>query len=144
MTVAPCNKLEQLEFKLEKNIGIQKHAGKVRKVFNFIIVNFVNIFLYFQGVQFYLKYGEDLFEVIHSLKPLEGPYFWTISICCLSAIISGFGYFSALLKLKSITVPAMLVPATLYFQFAVSNTKLFKNLGLYSNMISIPGCLLLV
>ena len=25
------NKLEQLEFKLEKNIGIQKHAGKVRK-----------------------------------------------------------------------------------------------------------------
>ena len=26
------DKLEQLEFKLEKNIGIQKHAGKVRKV----------------------------------------------------------------------------------------------------------------
>ena len=25
------NKLEQLEFKLEKNIGIYKHAGKVRK-----------------------------------------------------------------------------------------------------------------
>ena len=25
------NKLEQLEFKLEKNIGIEKHAGKVRK-----------------------------------------------------------------------------------------------------------------
>ena len=25
------NKLEQLEFELEKNIGIQKHAGKVRK-----------------------------------------------------------------------------------------------------------------
>ena len=25
------NKSEQLEFKLEKNIGIQKHAGKVRK-----------------------------------------------------------------------------------------------------------------
>ena len=25
------NKLEQLEFKLEKNIGIQEHAGKVRK-----------------------------------------------------------------------------------------------------------------
>ena len=25
------NKLEQLQFKLEKNIGIQKHAGKVRK-----------------------------------------------------------------------------------------------------------------
>ena len=24
-------KLEQLEFKLEKNIGIEKHAGKVRK-----------------------------------------------------------------------------------------------------------------
>ena len=23
--------VEQLEFKLEKNIGIQKHAGKVRK-----------------------------------------------------------------------------------------------------------------
>ena len=27
------NKLEQLEFKLEKIIGIQKHAGKVRKGF---------------------------------------------------------------------------------------------------------------
>ena len=25
------NKLEQLEFKLEKNIGIEEHAGKVRK-----------------------------------------------------------------------------------------------------------------
>ena len=25
------SKLEQLEFKLEKNIGIWKHAGKVRK-----------------------------------------------------------------------------------------------------------------
>ena len=25
------NKLEQAEFKLEKNIGIQKHAGNVRK-----------------------------------------------------------------------------------------------------------------
>jgi hypothetical protein len=25
------NKSEQLEFKLEKNIGIKKHAGKVRK-----------------------------------------------------------------------------------------------------------------
>ena len=25
------NKLEQFKFKLEKNIGIQKHAGKVRK-----------------------------------------------------------------------------------------------------------------
>ena len=25
------NKLEQLDIKLEKNIGIQKHAGKVRK-----------------------------------------------------------------------------------------------------------------
>ena len=24
-------KLEQLEFKLKKNIGIKKHAGKVRK-----------------------------------------------------------------------------------------------------------------
>ena len=27
------NKLEQLEFKLENIIGIQKHAGKVRKFF---------------------------------------------------------------------------------------------------------------
>ena len=26
-----CNKLEQLEFKFEKIIGIEKHAGKVRK-----------------------------------------------------------------------------------------------------------------
>ena len=26
------NKLEQLEFKLEKNIGIQKHAREVRKL----------------------------------------------------------------------------------------------------------------
>ena len=25
------DKLEQLEFKLEKHIGIEKHAGKVRK-----------------------------------------------------------------------------------------------------------------
>ena len=25
------NKVEQLEFKLEKNIGIQKHAGKMNK-----------------------------------------------------------------------------------------------------------------
>ena len=29
------NKLEQLEFKLEKIIGIQKHAGKVRKLYVF-------------------------------------------------------------------------------------------------------------
>ena len=29
------NKLEQLDFKLEKNIGILKHAGKVRKSFIF-------------------------------------------------------------------------------------------------------------
>ena len=26
------NQLEQSEFKLEKNIGIEKHAGKVRKI----------------------------------------------------------------------------------------------------------------
>ena len=26
------NELEQLEFKLEKNIGIYEHAGKVRKI----------------------------------------------------------------------------------------------------------------
>ena len=29
--VSRCDRLEQLEFKLEKNIRIQKHAGKVRK-----------------------------------------------------------------------------------------------------------------
>ena len=29
------NELDQLEFKLEKNIGIQKHAGKVGKKYNF-------------------------------------------------------------------------------------------------------------
>ena len=33
------NKLEQLEFKLEKNIGISKHAGKVRKFHFSKIVN---------------------------------------------------------------------------------------------------------
>ena len=33
--ITHCDKLEQLEFKLEKIIGIQKHAGKVRKVFYF-------------------------------------------------------------------------------------------------------------
>ena len=32
------NKLEQLEFKLEKIIGIQKHAGKVRKKEEMIII----------------------------------------------------------------------------------------------------------
>jgi hypothetical protein len=37
------NKSEQLQFKLEKNIGIQKHAGKVRKCFclQFLICNSV-------------------------------------------------------------------------------------------------------
>ena len=27
------NKLEQLKLKLEKNVDIKKHAGKVRKIF---------------------------------------------------------------------------------------------------------------
>ena len=27
------NKLDQLQLKLEKNIGIEKHAGKVRRLF---------------------------------------------------------------------------------------------------------------
>ena len=35
------NELEQLEFKLEKNIGMKKHAGKVRK----------NLFFNFSGPQ---------------------------------------------------------------------------------------------
>ena len=26
------NKLEQLQFKLEKNVGIEKHAGKVKEI----------------------------------------------------------------------------------------------------------------
>ena len=33
------NKLEQLELELEKNIGIQKHAGKVRKKFFYFEVH---------------------------------------------------------------------------------------------------------
>ena len=36
------NKLEQLEFKLEKNIGIQKHAGKVRKNTHFFGLLFLD------------------------------------------------------------------------------------------------------
>ena len=38
------NKLEQLEFKLEKTIGIEKHAGKVRKK-NFLTRRNLDIFL---------------------------------------------------------------------------------------------------
>ena len=30
------NKFEQLEFYVEKNIGIYKHAGKVKKSMNFL------------------------------------------------------------------------------------------------------------
>ena len=36
LEVFRSNKSEQSEFKLEKNIGIQKHAGKVRKIKCFI------------------------------------------------------------------------------------------------------------
>ena len=36
------NKLEQLEFKLEKNIGIKKHAGKVRKHFKFLLFPWIH------------------------------------------------------------------------------------------------------
>ena len=32
-TNSSSSRLEQLDFKLEKNIGIYKHAGKVRKYF---------------------------------------------------------------------------------------------------------------
>ena len=33
------NKFEQLELKFEKNIGIQKHAGKVRKNYCYAQIN---------------------------------------------------------------------------------------------------------
>ena len=33
-----CDKLEQIEFKLEKIIGIKKHTGKIRKYFFFYFI----------------------------------------------------------------------------------------------------------
>ena len=69
------------------------------------------------GVSFYLRYGENLFEVLYALNPLERPFFWQITLCCISAIISGFGLFSILLKLKSVT--PFTLPSLLYYSFAV-------------------------
>ena len=38
------NKIEQLEFKLEKSIGIEKHAGKVKNSFLLLKEKLENIF----------------------------------------------------------------------------------------------------
>ena len=38
------HKLEQFEFNLEKNIGIQKHVGKVKKCHFNKIINLLNFF----------------------------------------------------------------------------------------------------
>ena len=48
---AITNKLEKFKFKLEKNIGIQKHAGKVRKC---IFSQFVTVLILspiFRGIE---------------------------------------------------------------------------------------------
>lgn len=57
-------------------------------------------------------------ELANALNPLERPFFFQIAVCCLSAIISGFGFFSIIMKLKSIT--PMAPPALLYYSFSVS------------------------
>ena len=36
------DQLEQLEFNLEKNIGIEKHAGKVRKSLTYLFLSHQN------------------------------------------------------------------------------------------------------
>ena len=46
--------LEQLEFKLEKNIGIQKHAGKDRKCI--YVANSVMVFIFIEGNMFYFLF----------------------------------------------------------------------------------------
>ena len=67
------NKLEQLEFKLEKNIGIKKHAGKVRNG-NFPISSF--------NCQFFpMSVLHKVFILAHEL-----PFF------CLSAVLKGTIY----------------------------------------------------
>ena len=46
-----CNKLAQLKFKLEKNIGIYKSAGKVRKdVFLKKVVRLIPVKLLIQNI----------------------------------------------------------------------------------------------
>ena len=74
-----------------------------------------------KGLQFYLNYGDDLKEVIYDLDPIEHPLMWQLIICCISAITSGFGFLSILMKLKSYS--PMVAPAIFYFLFAVSNVK---------------------
>ena len=73
-------------------------------------------------------------EVANALNPLEGPFFAQISLCCVCAIVSGFGFFSISMKLKSTT--PMAPPALLYYSFAVCNNianqrSLLKHLLLF-------------
>ena len=80
----------------------------------------------FSGVNFYLKYGDDLVEVFNALNPLEAVCFLQLIVSSFSAIISGFGFLSILMKLKSST--QMQLAALFYYLFSViyitSSTKI--------------------
>ena len=69
-------------------------------------------------LQFYIKYGNDLMEMIEPLSGLEYPILFLYGFFLVSATISGFGLFSAFLKFKSIT--ASFGPSLFYFFFAVN------------------------
>ena len=75
-------------------------------------------FFHIKGLQFYLSYGYDLREVIFGLHPIKEPLLLQLTICCISTIISGFGFLSILMKLKSHTL--MVAPGLFYFLIAVS------------------------
>ena len=66
------NKLEQLEFKLEKNIGIQKYAGKVRK----------DTFLCVEIVKSIRLYSLVSIEVRERQKNLIRYFATTIELTC--------------------------------------------------------------
>ena len=100
------HKLEQLEFRLEKNIGVQKHARKVRKLpyittdlflrfcKHFIFVSSIQIFGYREKrkqvkIPFFLvaKAEIQIVKVIHSLYED-----WLIIITPSSIILSVMEY----------------------------------------------------
>ena len=91
------NKLEQLEFILEKNIGIQKHPGKVRKILSlyskafsdFLVEEQLSTFpiqrlylsaqaLYMPTIHCYLSYTKISSGVFQQMAPLSSPRFFCV------------------------------------------------------------------
>ena len=62
--------LDQLKFKLEKNIGIYKYAGKVRKILLIIFTKLISTFIFIGAAHYKEKENSKIHEFLNQSRVL--------------------------------------------------------------------------